>query len=280
MSLADDLYRDIILEHFKNPRNHGRLEKPDFRAQGANPFCGDELELTAAVRGDILQDLKFEGKGCSISQSSASMMTEAVKGKSFAETKEIIGSFKKLMLESKPMEFPGELEDLEALEGIKKYPVRIKCAILAWNTLLDGILARERGENQASHVEGEEGMKSDTDRFPAHEVSAGAQPIRSSSSKEEEVRAALTRVIDPELNMNVVDLGLIYGIEIHDGSVKIIYTLTSPGCPLGPVIKGQVQGVVGRLPWVNEVQPELVWSPPWDPKTMASEEAKAELGIW
>ncbi|MCM8811566.1 MAG: metal-sulfur cluster assembly factor [Candidatus Omnitrophica bacterium] len=80
--------------------------------------------------------------------------------------------------------------------------------------------------------------------------------------------------------MNVVDLGLIYGIEIHDGSVKIIYTLTSPGCPLGPVIKGQVQGVVGRLPWVNEVQPELVWSPPWDPKTMASEEAKAELGIW
>ena len=77
-----------------------------------------------------------------------------------------------------------------------------------------------------------------------------------------------------------MDLGLIYGIDIQQERVKVTYTLTSPGCPLGPVIKGQMQSVMGKLPWVKEFQADLVWQPPWDPKAMASEEVKAELGIW
>ena len=104
--------------------------------------------------------------------------------------------------------------------------------------------------------------------------------MRGEEDRPEEVRTALKKVIDPELNMNVVDLGLIYGTEIDAEGIKVTYTLTSPGCPLGPVIKGQIQSALTRIPWVKEVQTELVWAPPWDPHTMASEECRMELGIW
>ncbi len=283
MSLTDDLYREIILEHFKNPRNQGHLDHPNLTAQGANPFCGDELDLTISIEADEIRDIRFQGKGCSISQASSSMMTEAVKGKTTAAAKALIKQFKGVMLESAPMVFPDGLEDLEALEGVKKYPVRIKCAILSWNTLLDGLDAREKGETQASHVEGEAGMASDTNKFPhSAKIEPAAEPAAPLDSPDEQVRTALKTVIDPELNMNILDLGLIYGVEVRPdaGAVKVTYTLTSPGCPLGPVIKGQMEGALRKIPWVKEIQPELVWSPPWDPQTMASEEAKSELGIW
>ncbi|MBI3333707.1 MAG: SUF system NifU family Fe-S cluster assembly protein [Candidatus Omnitrophica bacterium] len=279
MSLTDDLYREIILEHFKNPRNHGRLERPDLTAQGANPFCGDELELTLALDGERLREIRADGKGCSISQASASMMTEAVKGKTLEEAQKLAHQFKATMLEGAPMNLPPELEDLESLEGVKKYPVRIKCAILSWNTLLEGIEAHRRGKPAASHVEGEEGERPDLTQqmtTPAAEQEKGP----AAEGLEEQVQTALKSVIDPELNMNVVDLGLIYQTDIREGRVRVVYTLTSPGCPLGPVIKGQVQSALTRIPWVKEVQTDLVWTPPWDPHTMASEEAKMELGIW
>lgn len=290
MSLTDDLYREIILEHFKNPRNHGRLENPTLVSQGANPFCGDELELTLALDGETIRDLKTQTKGCSISQASASMMSEAVKGRSLAEAEDLAHRFKNSMLKNVPLDMPEELEDLKSLEGVQKYPVRIKCAILGWNTLLEGISAHRKGQNQASHVEGEEGPRPDLAHLLGEEAAAsasslpvppdGAQPAAETGTHEEQVQAALRKVIDPELNMNIYDLGLIYKTEIRDGHVKLIYTLTSPGCPLGPVIKGQIQSMLGKLSWIKEVETELVWTPPWDPKTMASEEIKTELGIW
>ena len=279
MSLTDDLYREIILEHFKNPRNHGALERPSLTAQGANPFCGDELQLTIRLEGERLLEIRAQCKGCSISQASASMMTEAVKGKTLEEAQILAHQFKGIMLEGAPMNLPPEMEDLESLEGVKKYPVRIKCAILSWNTLLEGIEAHRRGKEKATHVEGEEGERPD---LTAQLTAAAAQPEKATGTEDlqEQVQTALKSVIDPELNMNVVDLGLIYRTEIQGGSVKVVYTLTSPGCPLGPIIKGQVQSALTKLPWVKEVQPDLVWTPPWDPHTMASEEAKMELGIW
>ena len=280
LSLTDDLYREIILEHFKNPRNHGRLSQPSFTAEGANPFCGDELEVTVALEGDLIGQIKAQCKGCSISQASASMMTEAVKGKSLAEAERLIKSFKGLMLENASVQtLPDDLEELESLEGVKKYPVRIKCAILSWNTLLEGIHAHRKGSAKTTHVEGEEGEKPDLTKT-LNEESPAVPSSKPASDLEEEVRAALKRVVDPELNMNVVDLGLIYSIEVEEGRIKVTYTLTSPGCPLGPVIKGQMHSALGQLPWVKEIEPELVWAPPWDPHTMASEEAKTELGIW
>lgn len=287
MPLTDDLYREIILEHFKSPRNHGRITQPSFMAEGANPFCGDELEVTISLEGETIREIKSQGKGCSISQSSASMMTEAVKGKSLSQAEGLIKSFKAVMLENAPLEtLPADMEDVEALEGVKKYPVRIKCAILSWNTLLEAIHAHRKGKDQTSHIEGEEGEKANLTQILNEESekapipSEAAHPEKPISGLEEEARGALKTVIDPELNMNVVDLGLIYGVTVQDSHVKVTYTLTSPGCPLGPVIKGQMQSALAKLPWVKEIEPELVWAPPWDPHTMASEEAKTELGIW
>ena len=99
---------------------------------------------------------------------------------------------------------------------------------------------------------------------------------------EEEVRQALKSVYDPEIGISIIDLGLVYGVQIDDDSKNVVIdmTLTTPACPLGPVIIDQVQYVAGRLPGVENVNVEFVWTPPWDPRTMASEEAKAELGIW
>ncbi len=286
MSLTDDLYREIILEHFKNPRNQGKLEQANLTASGANPFCGDELEVTLSLRGDTIEDLRFEAQGCSISQASASMMTEAVKGKSMAQVEQIAKQFKGIMLEGGSVEnLPPDLEDVKALEGVKKYPVRIKCAILSWNTLLDGLEAHRKGKTSAAHVEGEEGEHPDLTQTLSSEPApaAGVTPASTSGGSAEfetQVMTALKSVIDPELNMNVVDLGLIYGVGVQQNQVKVTYTLTSPGCPLGPVIKGQMQSALVKLPWVKEIDAQLVWSPPWDPHTMASEEAKTELGIW
>jgi metal-sulfur cluster biosynthetic enzyme len=100
-----------------------------------------------------------------------------------------------------------------------------------------------------------------------------------SSLQEDVVRETLRTVVDPELGISIVDLGLIYGIEINDGNLVVKMTLTSPACPLGAVIQGQAHSALKKLPWAKEIKIELVWSPRWDPRTMASEDARMELGI-
>ncbi len=97
---------------------------------------------------------------------------------------------------------------------------------------------------------------------------------------EELVREKLVDVIDPELRMSIMELGLVYDVDIDDGNVKVTYTLTTPACPLGPIISGQIESLVLDLPGVTEVTSELTFSPPWDPKTMASDDVKMQLGIW
>ncbi len=141
MSLADDLYRETILDHYHNPRNHGIIDNPSAKVEGVNPLCGDELTLYLMVEKDKVVDLKLEAKGCSINTASGSMMTEAVLGKSVEEATEIISKFKSMMLDKNQseLELPEEMADLEALQGVKKYPVRIKCALLPWNTLIEGL---------------------------------------------------------------------------------------------------------------------------------------------
>ena len=149
----EDLYREIILDHYRNPRNRGELPTPPAHAEtGFNPLCGDEITLYVQVDGDRLEDIKLSGQGCSISQSSASMMTTAVKGRSLAETRAVIRRFKAMMsiheqrldgadgdgdeADGSPSDEPEvSLGDLEALQGVVKFPVRIKCATLSWNTL-------------------------------------------------------------------------------------------------------------------------------------------------
>ena len=151
MAGLEDLYREIILDHYRSPRNRGDLPVPPaHKVEGFNPLCGDEVVLFIDVDPDTdtVRDVKIAGQGCSISQASTSMMSAAVKGKSLEETRQLIRAFKALMSihesklegESDGSDLQADLEgvrlgDLEALQGVVKFPVRIKCATLAWNTL-------------------------------------------------------------------------------------------------------------------------------------------------
>ena len=146
----EELYREVILDHYRNPRNRGALDHPDAHAEGNNPLCGDELLLDLRFDGDRVAEVAIQGQGCSISQSSASMMSQAIKGKTLEEVKEIIATFKAMMdIEGAPSsagidpDRPGAvLGDLEALQGVRKFPVRIKCANLAWTTLEEALRSR------------------------------------------------------------------------------------------------------------------------------------------
>jgi nitrogen fixation NifU-like protein len=145
----EDLYREIILDHYRSPRNRGELPTPPaVVAQGHNPLCGDEITVYLQLDGDTVSDVKVGGQGCSISQSSASMMSQAIMGRSVDEVRALVKRFKGMMSiedvdgddgdDTGPMPDVA-LGDLEALQGVVKFPVRIKCATLAWNTLLDAL---------------------------------------------------------------------------------------------------------------------------------------------
>ncbi len=132
----DDLYREVILDHHAHPRNRGRLEPSDISVEGANPLCGDELTLYLNLRDGRVADVRFEGRGCAISQASASMMTEAIKGRTLDEVRAAVGKFKDLMRGEGSGE---EMGDLAALQGVRRFPVRVKCATLPWVSLEQGL---------------------------------------------------------------------------------------------------------------------------------------------
>jgi nitrogen fixation NifU-like protein len=137
MSL-EDLYKEVILDHYRAPRNKGRLDPHDVMLERNNPLCGDELELYLKFEGDDLQGISFQGKGCSISMASASMMTEKVAGLGAKDAAALAESIKRMMAGEEEGD-PEELGDLVSLKGVVKYPVRIKCALLGWNTLLEAL---------------------------------------------------------------------------------------------------------------------------------------------
>ncbi|HCB34696.1 MAG TPA: SUF system NifU family Fe-S cluster assembly protein [Acidimicrobiaceae bacterium] len=158
MAGLEDLYREIILDHYRSPRRRGELAcPPAHRSEGFNPLCGDEVVLTFEVRDGAVADVAVGGQGCAISQASASMMSEAVVGKSTADVRRLSDRFKAMMgIDGAPDPAPDpadtapadaapsptdplSLGDLEALRGVVKFPVRIKCATLAWNALLSGL---------------------------------------------------------------------------------------------------------------------------------------------
>jgi nitrogen fixation protein NifU and related proteins len=153
MSLSDDLYRETILDHYHNPRNQGVLTGDAvLSVEGVNPLCGDELVLYLKVDNGRVEDLSIKSHGCSINTASSSMMTEAVKGQDIAHVHALIDSFKNMMMKPEEASLPEEFDELEALQGVKKYPVRIKCALLPWNTLIEGLRcadSRARGALEA-----------------------------------------------------------------------------------------------------------------------------------
>lgn len=140
MSGLDELYREVILDHYRAPRNRGKLDPSDIDLHRDNPLCGDEVHLYARVEDGKVTEIAFEGRGCSISQASVSMMTEKLKGADVADAEKLAGDFKQMMQGENP-EDPDSLGDLQSLQGVQKYPVRIKCALLGWNTFLEGLKA-------------------------------------------------------------------------------------------------------------------------------------------
>ncbi len=141
----DELYRDIIMEHYRFPRGRKRLEHADLHNEGQNPVCGDEIEIEVELDGDKVKDIGVSCAGCAVSVASGSMLAEVTRGKTLAQVKEIARALKAMMRGETPP--PGfELGDLEALKGVQRFPVRVKCALLSWTTLIDAIAAREAGE--------------------------------------------------------------------------------------------------------------------------------------
>jgi nitrogen fixation protein NifU and related proteins len=144
----NELYRDVILEHKRNPRNYGRLDPHDASAVGHNPLCGDSLSLTLRLDGDAISELRFTGEGCAISVASASLMSEAVKGKPLPEVDALYREVHALLTEAGHEPSPS-LGKLQALSGVREFPARVKCASLCWHTLHAALERRAAGEAPA-----------------------------------------------------------------------------------------------------------------------------------
>ena len=140
--MLDDLYRDLILDHYRNPRGAGAIPRPDRSAEGQNPLCGDECSVALSLGGDRVEAVQFRARGCSISVASGSMMAGEIEGRSLAEVRALEASVR-AMLQGKGRDPAVEMGDVEALEGVSRFPVRVKCALLPWTTLLQAL--GERG---------------------------------------------------------------------------------------------------------------------------------------
>ncbi|MFN2450910.1 MAG: Fe-S cluster assembly sulfur transfer protein SufU [Candidatus Dormibacteria bacterium] len=149
--VGDDLYREIILDHYRNPRHRGEVDPATVSLEASNPLCGDELGLTLRIEDDQVTAVRFTGIGCSISQASASMMCEEVSGRCRDDAIALAQRFRAMLIEGAAAD---DLGDLEALQGVQRYPARIKCAILAWNALLQGLgspVASNDGSEVTAH---------------------------------------------------------------------------------------------------------------------------------
>jgi nitrogen fixation NifU-like protein len=139
----NDLYQEVILDHNKRPRNFRALDRPSHHAEGFNPLCGDRLDLFLNVEGDRISDVGFQGSGCAISKASASLMTDAIKGRSVAEARDLFQRFHRMV--TTPSDRAVEdLGKLSVLAGVREFPVRVKCASLAWHTLKAALDREER----------------------------------------------------------------------------------------------------------------------------------------
>ena len=149
----DEIYKEVILDHYKNPRNKRELPDADASCTRNNPLCGDEIGVFARVADGIVGEVTFQGAGCSISQSSASMMTDAVNGKPVAEVLRLTADFRGMMAgEVEPTE--ERFGDLVALKGVVKYPIRIKCAVLAWDVLQEALTGTGEAAGEHPHTVG------------------------------------------------------------------------------------------------------------------------------
>ncbi|MEN8222013.1 MAG: Fe-S cluster assembly sulfur transfer protein SufU [Acidobacteriota bacterium] len=149
MSELKDLYQEIILDHNKNPRNYGKMEDCTHKAEGFNPMCGDHYSIYLKVKDEIISEVSFEGAGCAISKSSASMMTANLKGKTIEDAKKMFSEFQNMMTSEKPcVEVPEEICTVEPLQGVREFPTRIKCATLIWHTMNNALNGKDKSSTE------------------------------------------------------------------------------------------------------------------------------------
>ena len=141
MSELSELYQEVILDHNRKPRNFHKMEPADRHAEGFNPLCGDQINLYLRLKGDVIADVSFEGSGCAISKASASMMTDSVKGKTIAEAEQLFHVMHRMLTEEGEVD-SKRLGKLVAFEGVRQFPIRVKCASLAWHTLNAALQAK------------------------------------------------------------------------------------------------------------------------------------------
>ena len=157
-SSLDDMYREVILDHYRSPRGKKPLKQANVSSDGTNPSCGDEIALNAQVEDGIIKDIHVDCRGCAISIASGSMLAELVAGRPFEEVCQIAENVRKMLKGEEDIELPEDLEDLESLKGVRQFPVRVKCALLAWVTLVEGLKRYRSGhQSQTGSVSTEEG---------------------------------------------------------------------------------------------------------------------------
>ena len=234
----NSLYQEVILDHYKRPHHKGLNPIHDVQVHHNNPSCGDEQDLTLSLKNNTVAAIGWDGVGCSISQASTSIMSEIVLGKTTEEVSGLISGFLE-MIQSKGKNSGNEdlLQDAVVFAGVSKFPARVKCALLGWMALKDALT------QLSEKMEERESMSNNTTI--------------------DDITEAMKDVIDPELGINVIDLGLVYDMRIDNDVATLDMTLTSAACPLQDVIEDQTKQVLADL--VSDVKINWVWMPPWGP---------------
>jgi nitrogen fixation NifU-like protein len=149
----DELYQEIILDHYKQPRNQGTMSDADVKLLGKNPLCGDEIEIFIKLKDNVVDKVAFQGSGCAISQASASVMTEMIKGKTLEEARELVETFSTMVKGEGLPEGMDDMDDMAAFRGVSEFPTRVKCALLAWKTFLQAIQEKSECDECQTHKE-------------------------------------------------------------------------------------------------------------------------------
>ena len=289
------MYQEIILDHYRSPHGAGLREPFDAESFQINPTCGDEITLRVALDGDTVRDVSHETLGCSISQASASVLTDLVVGRSVADSLTVLAAFQE-MAQGRGQVEPDEdvLGDGVAFAGVARYPARVKCALLGWMAFKDavsrgvtagdpgpggqspGCRVREYSEGERMSVEHSTGVEEEVVRGAAGMPEPPAAPAAGTAADLDDLEEAMRDVVDPELGINVVDLGLVYGIAVDSRVATIDMTLTSAACPLTDVIEDQARAALVSGGLVDDIRINWVWMPPWGPEKI-TEDGREQL---
>ena len=303
MSELTDLYQEVILDHNRRPRNFRAIEPASRTQEGYNPLCGDRLTLYVTLKDGVIADVAFQGTGCAISKASASLMTEALKGKTVEEARALFERFHEMVTSAPGSPLP-DLGKLAVLAGVREFPTRVKCASLAWHTLKAAVSEQRRRPGQDGVTDerravgtGEPIPEMSTSRFlPMMPLGARARPNRRRTinrvdrghraRSREDGRAPAAGARRVEDGLRPGDPGQHPRARAHlrrargrGREVGIRMTLTAPACPAAQSLPVEVRDKAAQVPGVTEAKVEIVWEPPWT-KDRMSEAAKLQLGLF